>query len=614
MKKSLLTLAISGVIASFNAVASNEQTEQIIVTASRSNAENFALLAATQIFERSDIDNLKPESIAELLQQVAGIVTTTQGTAAHQTSLFVRGSNSDHVLVLIDGVRVGSATLGEKNLSELPVQLIERIEVVRGARAALWGSDAIGGVIQIFTRQLSHGQAQVGAQVGDNNFWQGYGAFGLGNEQHQLTISAAAEAANGYDIIVPAPNNIFAVNQPDKDGYDRRSLAINGTSQLSDHQQLSLIGQYQSGKTEIDASFSGDETHYDNYHLQLGSDWQLENSNAHLSVAQSKDANHDNFAELFAGAVDNQFETRRRQATANISFAVTENSELLAGIDWYGEKITSNNAYSETERNAIAYFITGRHQLESLSLEAAVRRDNIGELDGKNSYQLGLGFQANEQLFFALSKGTAFKAPTFNDLYWPEAFGSAGNPELNPETAENIELLSRFQSGQTAIELSLYQTDFDQLIEWAPLDVTNPFGGWQPTNIASAKIKGAELSLNSYFLDAQHRLTLSHTDAENEQTQQQLARRPYFSANYQLNYQRDQWQLTFAANYLGSRTDSNGQRLASRTLIDLTLNYDLTSQLALSAKVTNLADKKYQQISEYPGQDRGFRLGVDYQF
>lgn len=182
MKKSIVALFITSALSSTASFAQTNETENIIVTASRSAQDKFDALASVDIIDRAQIEQLQPDSIAELLTRIAGITSSTQGGAGHQTSLFVRGTNSDHVLVLLNGVRVGSATLGSKEFATIPVALVERIEVVKGPRAALWGSDALGGVIQIFTRQLGNGEGQVGASIGHDGYWQGYGAIGFGNE------------------------------------------------------------------------------------------------------------------------------------------------------------------------------------------------------------------------------------------------------------------------------------------------------------------------------------------------------------------------------------------------------------------------------------------------
>ena len=613
MKKTSVALIISSVLTSPLTWA-NENTETIVVTANRTIQDKFDTLASVEVFDRQSIDQLKPDSIAELLSRVAGINATTQGSAGHQTSLFVRGTNSDHVLVLLNGVRVGSATLGTKEFATIPVALIERIEIVKGPRAALWGSDAIGGVIQIFTRQLDAGQAQLGASIGHDNFWQVYGSVGLGNESHNYTLSGFAEETDGYDVIKPDPNNIYAANQPDDDGYERQSLSLVGLSTFSDTFSLEVNAQLDQGNTEIDTSFGGDEFEHDNYHALLRGHWSLGKTNLQLSYAKSVDENEDNGDEQYEGATSSYFKTTRDQASGLVQYQYSATALISAGADWYDEQISSHTQFSDTSRNAYAVFAAARQEANVWKFEQAIRYDNVGDTDSETTFQLSAGYQISEHWLVALSHGTAFKAPSFNDLYWPDAFGSAGNPDLISETSRNTELLSRFQYDNIELEISAYHTDINDLIEWAPIDANDPFSNWQPTNLSKAEIKGIDATGTLTFEHISHQLSASHVDAENKQTNSQLFLRPYFSANYSLGYQLDSVDLTINVNYQGGRTDSSGVELSSATLINVNANYDVTDALTIYAKITNLADREYQLAYQYPSDGQGYRVGLDYRF
>lgn len=610
LSTSLLTPILTVGLASATFATNANTDETIVVTASRSHQDKFDVLAAVNVFDRDAIEQKQAASIGELLTSVAGITVSNQGTSGHQTSIFVRGSNSDHVLVLVNGVRVGSATLGSKDFSSIPVELIERVEVVRGPRAALWGSDAIGGVIQIFTRQQQNGEGQVGASIGHDGFKQVYGSVGFGNKAHQYTVSAVAEESDGFDVIQPDPSSFYTPDQPDKDGYDKQSLALVGTSQLSKSFSLEFNGQIDKGNTEIDASIGGDESDHTNYHGLIKGHWQFDTSYFNLGYSRSQDKNEDNADKLFAGATASLFETTRDQINGLAQFDLSSSHQLTVGGEWLNEEIDSINAYGENERDAYAVYVTGRHEFGKLLLEEALRYDEVGDVDSEVSYQLTLGYQLADNWLVAAAHGTAFKAPTFNDLYYP----FSGNPDLVSETADNFELLTRYQNDSFAVELSAYRTNFDNLIEWAPIDNTDPLSAWQPSNIANATIKGVDLTINAQFGKLANTLTLSHIDAENDKSNKQLFLRPYLSANYQLGYFADSWNVSLEANYEGHRQDSSGTTLASYVLYNLVANLEVTEQLSLHAKLTNIADKEYQQVFEYPGDGQGYRLGIDYRF
>jgi vitamin B12 transporter len=626
MKKTIIALSISSLLYSSLSIAETTNTtmldkadENIVITANRSIQDKFDTLAAVNIFTRENIEQIQPLSISDLLGRVAGISISTQGTSAHKSSAFVRGTNSDHVLVLVNGVRVGSATLGVKSIADIPVQLVERVEVIKGPRAALWGSDAVGGVIQIFTRDLSAGEGQAGIKVGSNSLYQGYGALGFGNENHSYTLSATAEKSDGFDVIVPNGSSIYTVDQSDDDGYDRQSVGLSGSSQFTQQYALELNTQYDQGTTEIDANtlYSGDETSYENYHFLLRNHLQLDALYLQLGLSTSQDSSEDNYSQYNTQngfiAKNSLFTTSRDQVTALAQLALADSSEVTAGVEWYTENIDSSNQYDKTERDASALFITGRHDIAQVKIEASVRYDKVGDIDSETTYQLAAGYQVNEQLLFSLSHGTAFKAPSFNDLYYPWS----GNPDLISETANSSEFLARFQNDILSAEISIYQTDIDNLIEWAPVDVSDPYSPWKPKNIAQAKILGAEATFSADIYDTSNTLTLSHIDAEDKTTGRQLARRPNFSANYNFIYSLKQLDFTFDVNYQGSRYDNANaevKTLKAYTLLDVGLNYRLNSKVSLLAKVTNLANEDYQTASEYPGSERGYTLALDYKF
>ncbi len=614
MKKKLVAAIIASTLTPLTSFADTSDTETMLVTASRSNQEAFDALAAVEIFDRDVIEQIQPESISDLLGRVAGITATTQGSAGHQTSLFFRGTNSDHVLVLVNGVRVGSATLGSKELATMPLALIERVEVVKGPRAALWGSDAIGGVIQIFTRQMEPSAGKVGASIGHDSFWQVYGSLGLGNADHQYTVTAFAEKTDGYDIVEPDPANIYAADQPDADGYDRQSVSLVGTSQITDAFSLEINAQQDKGNTEIDASFGGDEFDHDNYHALIRGHWKTDTNHYQLSYAKSVDSNKDNAHQLSEWNTQSVFETSRNQVDGLAHMQYSRDNSVTVGAEWYDEEITSHTAYSDTTREAYAFFATARQNLDKWKFEQAIRYDDVGETDSETTYQLSAGYQLSDQWLVALSHGTSFKAPSFNDLYWPDAFGSRGNPDLVSETSSSSEVLTRYYKDNWSIEISAYQTDIDDLIEWAPVDPSDPFSAWQPSNVAKATIKGLDLAANVSYEQFSHQISASHIDAENEVTKSQLFLRPYFSANYNLGYQLNEFDLALNVSYQGQRNDSSGVKLNSITLVNLTANYQVSNALAVFAKVTNLADKEYQLAYQYPGDGQGYRLGLDYQF
>jgi len=618
MKKTLLALSITSALStvSFANLAAdqnkhNDPIENIVVTANRTTQDKFDVLASTAVFTHDDIERIQPLSVADLLTRVAGVTIAKTGGIAQQSSVFVRGSSSGHLLVLVNGVRVGSATLGSKDLSSIPVQLIERIEIVKGPRAALWGSDAMGGVLQIFTRKLTAGEKQIGVKYGSNDHKQAYGAIGLGNEQHNYTISGNVESSTGFDVIKPNPNS-WTVNQPDKDGFHRQSFALVGNSQFNHIFSIETNAQLDKGVTEIDNAWGGDEITLNNHNLLVRGHLNYDTSQYQLSIANSKDYNKDNNKDKQAAfnpnATNNLFKTVRNQISATANYNLYEQGELLIGVEHYKEKVTGSIDYTQNERTANAFFITTRQQVQQLKLEASIRRDSISALKSKVTYQLGVGYDISDNFLIAINHGTAFKAPTFNELYYP----FSGNPDLKPETAKNTELLTRYQNDRYSIETSIFRSNYNNMIIWEP-DIS---GLWRPLN-ASPLIKGIETNISYNIFEFKNTLTFSHIDAQNDQIHKQLLRIPYFSANYNIDYQGDNWSIGLDLNYQGGRYDIDGSqriRLASNTVINLNASYEVTPKLSLFAKIANLNNRKYQQINEHPADNRNVSLTLDYKF
>lgn len=613
MKKTLIALAVIANSPIGTAFADNNSDETLVVTASRTTQEKFDVLAPVDVFDREAIDTINPESLAQLLDRVAGISTTTTGTAANNTSLFVRGGNSDHVLVLIDGVRVGSATLGQKGFGDIPVQMIERVEVIRGPRAALWGSDAIGGVIQIFTRKLGAGQGVAGLEFGSESLWKVHGGFGFGNDQHQYTVAASASKSDGFDVLNPDSNN-----QTDEDGYDKKSFSLNGQSQINDMYRLGLSAQIDKGTTEFDTGFGGDEITFDNHFVQLSNIFALEQATVELKLATSADKNHDNADKLFADSTVSRFETERDQVNLMGNMPVNDNLDLTAGIDWYKESVAGHTAYSETERTAKAAYLVGRGEFDRIKLEGSIRRDEIGETEAETTTQFAVGYQFSDNLLVSFSQGSAFKAPTFNDLYWPDNWGSVGNPDLKSELADNQELMLRYRSDAFSAEFSVYQTDYENLIEWQ----YNPDTQYStPTNVANAKIKGAEATVTFTLGQLHNRVSLAHIDAKNEASGSQLIRRPILTGFYELSYQGEGYDVHFELRHQGKRNDTGG-RLPGHSVVNLGAGFELTENIDIRAKINNLTDKQYVQAAAwpnadtaaYPGAERTYSVAIDYRF
>ncbi|MDP2560430.1 TonB-dependent receptor domain-containing protein [Psychrobium sp. 1_MG-2023] len=597
-------------------MAAAEINETMLVTADRTQQEQFLALSATKVIDKADIEAIQPHNVTDLLDQVAGISVVNQGGGGQQSSLFMRGTNNGHTLVLVDGVRVGSATLGSTSFGAMSADQIERIEIVKGPRAALWGSDAIGGVIQIFTKKLQQGEGSVSVGLGSNGLWKAAGSVGFGNEEHNLTVNLSTEESDGFSAKTDSENPY----ETDDDGYDRLSLGMVGQSVLTEEVSLHLASRWEQGGSEYDASSTlyANEQEYENYLLRLAGQYQNGDIFSELSVAASQDQG-ETFGNDIPKSDSDEIKTKRNQLSWIGQYSFTDQISAAAGFDWYDEEISTTKdkvswlpgfqTWAEDERTVKAFYLQTRQQYASVLLELAVRHDDVERLDSETTYNASVGYQLNEDLLVSLNHSTGFKAPSFNDLYWP----GSGNADLKPETIKSYELLIRNQFDSGNVQLSFFDSKVDNLIAWAP----NKTGAWQPSNINEADIRGVELTLERSIGETTHELALAYVDATDSKKQLPLARRPQVTANYTVGYQ---WQ-DFTFNGVVSYRDESAERVSKTAdileaywLVNASVNYQATSNLAIAAKVNNLFDEEYETAKNYVADGTNFVVSATYSF
>ncbi|GAA5140964.1 TonB-dependent receptor domain-containing protein [Thalassotalea piscium] len=594
--------------------------EHVLVTANRSQQDRFSALSSNVVITQYEIEAMQVTSVGDILKRVAGIYVANQGDSGQISSIFTRGTNSNHTLVIIDGVRVNSATTGATNLSAISVQQIDRIEVVKGPRAALWGSDAIGGVIQIFTKQYQQGNGYVSAGFGSNDYYQASASLGLGNEDHNYTVNVSTEKSDGFNAYTTDPDNPYDIDEPDDDGYKRESISLIGKSVLSNEFSVNLVGRYEKTFSEFDSAYGGfpslNEQNADNYHIKAGSLYRTQDFSLAFSLAKSQDQG----ARFGNGIKERDAEaltTKRDQASLVGHYSLAKLTGLTAGVDWYQEEVSANydlsawdeghQQYDQKSREVQAVFLQLNHQENDWLFEAATRYDDIENLGNKTTYNLSVGYQLANNWLISFNRGTGFKAPTFNDLYWP----GSGNPELAPEHSLTHEILLRNQASNYTFELSVFDTDVDDLIAWNS-------AAYRSENIEKATMKGADANVTLNLGNFSHSLGLAYVDAKNVSQNVKLARRPEWNANYAINYQLEDWQLGTVLSYRGESEEAvygaGNVKLSSYWLADITAVYQVTNNVTINAKVANLFDKKYQSALNYISDGVNYRLSVSYIF
>jgi vitamin B12 transporter len=610
MKKTTLALSIHSALTmslfispSFAAQVGTNKLETIIVTANRTPEYSLNALTSIDVITRDEISRASADSVADLLRSRNGIQLTHNGGAGQATSLYTRGTNSGHTLVVIDGQRISSATLGSVDFASLSLEQIERIEIIKGPRAALWGSDAIGGVIQIFTRQPSDEKTNITIALGNDKQQKASISTSLAHGQGATSLTASAQSSQGYDV--------FDNAEDDKDGFSRENISLNGYQTINTQWHLSWLAKYNQGVSDYDNAFGGaNKTAFDSYQWQLAAQHSQDKLNQQFMVGQQQNRSTD-YGNTMAKKDGSYFQTDRTQLSWLGSYQLIEQVTTGFGFDLIDESVDTTQAYSQNQRDINAAFIHLAFDDNDFIIDGAFRYDDIEGINSELTYQLSTGIRFAQHSLLSVNIGTGFKAPSFNDLYYPVSAYSYGNPDLQAETSSTVELLLKTKLSNITIEASAYRTIIDNLIEWIP----DANFAYSPKNVNQAKIMGTELTLSSNYLGLAHQLQLAYLDATDDETAQPLIRRAKQTASYQLSYLWQQIYIQTGIYYQGEREDiawPDRITLPSYTLVNLSAHYRINNAWQLGLKINNLLDRNYQAAHHYIGQPAQYLLTVSY--
>lgn len=625
MKKFVSVSALAGLsLVSIVTLAADPDAE-IIVTATRTAQTADETLAAVNVITRADIERTQAKSAAELLTGLTGVDSSVSGGYGKTTNFYLRGTNSNHTLVLVDGMRVGSATLGYAQLEFLPVTEIERIEIVRGPASSLYGSDAIGGVIQIFTRRGNQ-PFSADAQAGYGTYNTGSGSAGISGEHDgtHYSIHASRFRTGGFDAqqnLAPTPWGLTP-NQPDRDGYWNGSASFN-------------IGHRFANGASIDTAMlgSGGVTRYDGFYGETRFRQQAWNGKlamnplaswrTQLAFGTDFDGSDNYYSDLSFGS---RIDTRRQSVNWQNDFTLTEKQLVTLGADLVYESVSGTVAYTDTSRDNRAGYLQYLGEFGSTSIQLGGRHDQNSTFGTHDTGQLALGYRIVPALRLSASYGTAFKAPTFNDLFWPfdsytDTFGftyiTEGNPDVQPETSHSSELALRYQPGpQTALRMSGFRTEIRNLIEWVSTQTGPMQFTYMPDNVSRAHIDGFETELRTVLAGWSAQAAYTWVDPRNEATGELLARRAQNTVRLDADRRYGAWRVGFGWLAQSERYDYYGTtavRLAGYGILNLRTQYDITRSWWLRARLDNVGDKQYQTAHTYNSAGRSLFVSVGYQ-
>ncbi len=578
----------------------------LVVTATRRPQTVDETLTAISVIDRAEIDRLQITSVEEALRRIPGISISNNGGRGKATSVFIRGTQSDHVLVLIDGLRVGSATTGTTAFQDLPIDQIDRIEVVRGPRSSLYGSEAIGGVIQIFTRRgesqfTPYGRLGYGT---DQTFEGAVGVRGRVENGH-LNVGISGIKTDGFNACNGVPNlgGCFTT-EPDRDGYEQLAFSANGGYRISP--ALEIGGNFLRSKSEseFDGSFVNESDSIQqiiglNGRLTVNDFWQINGLIGHST----------DDAENFKDSVfRTRFRTRKWNFSLQNDFAISSTQNVIVGLDYVRDAVSGTTAYERDSRGNKGIFGQYQGQFGAFKLQASARHDDNGQFGGNNTGGLALGYEITPSINLFGSFATAFKAPAFNQLYFP----GFSNPNLSPEKSRSFEIGVNGRAMWGLWSANAYYTLVDDLIAFdAAVGL--------PNNINEARIYGVELSASGQQLGIDWQVDAALLDTENRATGanrgNRLPRRASETLQISLDKSLNRFNFGLTAFAAGKRFDdlANSQRLGGYTTVDLRGSYQITRQLLLEARITNLFDKSYETAAFYNQAGRAVFAQLRYQ-
>lgn len=617
-KKNIFLSSITiGVMASSTAVWA-ENNDKLSVTANRFQEPLSSILAPITVIERDQIDRWQSNSVLDVLRRMPGIDIAQNGGIGQMSNVFIRGSESRHVLILIDGVRLNQANIsGSADISQIPLSLVQRIEYIRGPRSSVYGSDAIGGVINILTERRIEG-GTLNATMGSHGYQEYDGSVKQKiSDKTTLTAASSYLYTKGYDI--EANGNTGGHPQPDRDGFMNKSLWLGVNHDINDHVSLYARAYGFDNRTAYDAYYdSYNETTVDTRQLfsrtyDGGVKFNHENYSSSLNTSYNYTKDYDYDPRYGRDGKGSRFTHSEQYNVQWGNHLLVDNGSVGGGIDWQRQslKAGSSGFPNKAHFDNTGLYLTGQKKLDKIIAEASVRSDKHSEYGWYTTWQTNLGWEFSDRYRLIGGYGTAFKAPTLTQLY--SEWGS--NPALQPEKSKQWEGGVEGLTGSLEWRLTAYRNDINSLIQ---AEFSSPYRNY---NVGKALIKGIEFTGEVDTWIFHHTLNVQYIDARNKETNQRLDRRARQQLKYQLDWQVEQIDMGITYQYIGQRTDKDyaespvkSVSLGGVSLWDITASYPITSQFSIRGRIANLFDKDYETAYGYRTPGREYFLTGSYNF
>jgi vitamin B12 transporter len=586
MKKStiasLVALAFSP---SAFAAETTIQTDDVVVTASRVAQPRESVIADVTVINREEIERAGQSTFIELLQTQPGVEIASNGGAGKTSSVFLRGTNASQLVILIDGIRVSSATTGTTTFENIPLAQIERIEILRGPASSLYGQDAIGGVIQIFTKKgegRPHFYAAVGYGTYDTKTAEAGVSGSISNTRFALNVSSSD--TNGFSALKTSNPKLN-----DNDGYNNLAVSGSVVQKLAEGHDIGIQFLSSEGHTQFDNRYNvtNFSDHADLSQLSYGIVSHNQFTSNWLSTIRLSEGIDD--SENFQEFGNTRFKTKQRQYTWQNDVNLPLGTLTLL-YDSLKQKVVSDTPYEKTSRNTDGFLVGYLADIGSQSIQATLRTDHSAQFGTNTTGGIGYGYKIDPNWRITGSYGKAFRAPTFNDLYYAYTYSGvtypSNNPNLKAEKSENFEASLRYDNNQTTASATVFRNNIDNLIT---LD-----SNFLPTNV-NAKITGISFAGSQQWNNWNLKGSADFQSPKNDESDKLLVRRANRHGSLNLSYIWNDWR--FGSELVGSSlryNDTDNQlQLGGYAVLNLIANYKINSDWSMQGRLNNALDKDY---------------------
>lgn len=579
------------------------ELDKIVVTATRTPTKTSNVIAQTRVIDSEELQRYQGQTVTDVLKNQPGINITQSGGMGTASNFYMRGFDSKQVLVIIDGIRYGSISLGSPSLNLLSADQLDRIEILYGASgSSIYGSDAMGGVIQIFTKGNSVDKSNVSTSIGygSNNHYQVGVTAQLKNATSSLSLGVSRNETDGFNVIANPESVDY---NADDDGFKSTNASLALQHKLSHSLSAGLSALYTDSTTDIDSAgnafpnaYSDQKNGSANAYLQYETPLTVSKLSYGQSIdkSTSHDANSINYQE------GSQYDTTQEQARLETSINAQPGT-VIVGAEWLSQKLDASDVldfsgypdpavqtpYDPNDRTVKSAFVGYQLADSYYDLQANYRVDDNSQYGNESTYNLGAAIRPLAGMRIGANYATGFRAPTFNDLYWP----GFSNPNLKPERTKNTEVFVEYANDAQTSRLTGYYTDAEDLISNA-------------ANISEAKIKGLSLTSDWNMNDFIFGLGYDYLDAKDKTANsasydQQLAYRPKNSGLIYVGYQQPMFDVRLEAKHTDDRITAENNKLDSYTLLNLSGAVYINPNLRANLRVDNITDEDYTLSSQY---------------